>query len=498
MLDVEAAIAVAARIRGHDVHAVICDGVAKACVKREITVDPDIEKWSEECASCRKSCENKLKFFNLDYSVFGDHISPARVEELRSIAGTVEWKDLPSFEFEGVKVGPSIRSSILRYLRGMDFNGDARLLREYVFAGLVALVAANNSYTREKATNVFMSHGIYVDWGPALRSAIDRGLKMTCWMGSYLHAAFYFRHPKDYVNLDFHNIDESTWIKEKSPLSEVEARRLDHYLVNRYVKGKTFDVKELKSYGSVSEEFRRKFVFNNGKKTWAIFAHVNWDCVTDYAPMLFDDFNQWIASTISALENDDSVNWLLKVHPAEAWDNPATGVQAMVKERFQKLPDHIRIVGFDEDINPLVFYGLIDGAVTVYGTPGLEMAYLGKPVIMAGRAHYAGKGFTYDPGTREEYYELLHSARDVGPISTEKQDLAKRYSYIYFVQRQVPFPPVVNRRASKESNFWEFNIRSRNLLIPGGDRYVDFIVDRMIDDNEFLLPRDLEPVEQLQ
>src|SRR5512134_3486278 len=35
MLDVEAALAVAVKLRGHRVHAVMCDGVASACVRRE-------------------------------------------------------------------------------------------------------------------------------------------------------------------------------------------------------------------------------------------------------------------------------------------------------------------------------------------------------------------------------------------------------------------------------------------------------------------------------
>lgn len=45
MLHLEGPIAVALRLRGYKVHAVICDGVFSACVKREITDQIDISKW---------------------------------------------------------------------------------------------------------------------------------------------------------------------------------------------------------------------------------------------------------------------------------------------------------------------------------------------------------------------------------------------------------------------------------------------------------------------
>lgn len=490
MLDVEAAIAVALKLRGHEVHAVMCDGVAKACVRREVKINPDIGTWSQECFACRKSCEEKLKLFNLKYSFIGDHIAPTRITELRSIASTVKWEELPNFKYEGIDIGSNIKSSILRYLKGADYTGDPDLLREYVFSGLVTLEAAKNAFAEHKPTNVFMSHGMYVDWGPALRAALQMGLRVTCWVGSYLHARFYFRHPADYVNLDFHNIDDSTWNKKKAPLTEAQSAKLTDYITKRYVHGLSFDVKEFKSYNGTTDALAARFGFSNGKRTWGIVAHINWDCVSDYAPMLFDDFNDWIISTLKHLEGDESVNWLLKVHPAEAWDNPATGVQALVNKHFSALPKHIRIVGYDEDINPLDFFNLIDGAVTVYGTAGLELSCLRKPVIVAGHAHYSRKGFTHDPGTRQEYFELLDSAHRLSALTREQQELAKRYAYIYFIQRQVPFPPVQNRRASSESSFWSFDIRSRRMLIPGANKYVDFIVDRIVDGHEFILPDD--------
>src|SRR5687768_17352735 len=89
MLDVEGGITKALELRGHKVHAVICDGTARACVRREVGINPDMATWSKECAACRKSSERKLQDFNLPYTFIGDHVSAEELAALREVAGRV-------------------------------------------------------------------------------------------------------------------------------------------------------------------------------------------------------------------------------------------------------------------------------------------------------------------------------------------------------------------------------------------------------------------------
>jgi hypothetical protein len=318
-------------------------------------------------------------------------------------------------------------------------------------------------------------------------------MRATCWGGSYLHARFYFRHPSDYQNdLDFHRLDSATWDREmRAPLSDLETARLNRYLSNRYVKGVSFDIKKSKTYRGETSHIRAKYGLRDGRKVWALMSHINWDAVTDYAPMLFEDFDQWTLSTIRRICEDDSVDWLIKIHPAEAWHNPSTGIQGLIKRHMPKLPAHVRLLRYDDNISPLDFFNLIDGAVTVYGTSGLEIGCLGKPTVVAGAAHYSRKGFTYDPDTVEEYFKLLASAERIPPLTQAQRQLALRYAYIYFIRRQIPFPPVENPDAHREHGFWKFDSRRAGMLLPGGNRYVDFIAQRIIDNGEFVLPEEL-------
>ena len=129
------------------------------------------------------------------------------------------------------------------------------------------------------------------------------------------------------------------------------------------------------------------------------------------------------------------------------------------------------------------FLKLVDGGVTAYGTSGLEIALLGKPVILAGEAHYGGKGFTYDGLSPERYRQYLHQTVSLSTLNEDQRQLARRYAYGYFVERQVPFPVVKNPK----SRWWFFQYEKRHLLAPRNDPFTDFICERIIDGRDFIM-----------
>lgn len=154
---------------------------------------------------------------------------------------------------------------------------------------------------------------------------------------------------------------------------------------------------------------------------------------------------------------------------------------------FPSLAPNVRIVPADEEISPLEFFDLVDGGVTVYGTSGLELAIAGKPVMLAGEAHYGGRGFTEDGLTIESYRCLLARAGAIGRLSPRKTKLARRYAYSLFIERQVPLPLVQDPM----SPWWALQHEKRDLLIQGNDPFIDFICDRLMDGEDFIMGRHL-------
>ena len=70
---------------------------------------------------------------------------------------------------------------------------------------------------------------------------------------------------------------------------------------------------------------------------------------------------------------------------------------------------------------------MVDGGVTCYGTTGLEITLMGKPVILAGTAHYSGKGFTYDSVNKNDYLSKLEKAHQLGKLN--KLQITNAYKY---------------------------------------------------------------------
>jgi hypothetical protein len=303
-----------------------------------------------------------------------------------------------------------------------------------------------------------------------------------------LTARFYLRHVEDGLHLDFHNMSRAAWDeRNRLGLTDDQRERLDQYLQNRYKEDISFDMKRFKEYTGRADQVRGRYGLSAARPVWGIMTHINWDTVSDYAPMIYESFNEWIVDTIHEIKNITDVQWVIKVHPAEAWDNPDSGVECLIKEHFPLLPEHVRVFPAEEDLSPLDFFQMIDGAITVYGTAGLESALQGKPVILAGEAHYGRKGFTYDTDSQACYRELLNQAPSLPSLSEEQMELARRYAYCYFIQRQIPLSVVKD----SQSKWWSFQLDKKDLLLEGRDPVIDFVCDRIMDGKDFIMDEHL-------
>ncbi|MBY0576163.1 MAG: capsular biosynthesis protein [Gallionellaceae bacterium] len=488
MLNVESAIAAALRLRGSGVHAVICDGVFVACVRREIKDKQPISRWQETCAACKRDCATVLEEMAIPYSFIGDYVPEQTAMELRKIAAGTTWGNLEGLFYGEINVGKNAKSAVLRYLHGHSFPSDLSIVREYAFSALVCAAAAENAIKQIAPARIMMSHGTYVDWGPALHTALARKIPVVAWMASYLPARFYFRHVEDGLHIDFHNISHAAW-NERSCLALTgdQDKRLDRYLQNRYKQDVSFDMKRFKEYMGQTDRIRSRYGLDAARPVWGIMTHINWDTVSDYAPMIYESFNAWVIDTIHEIKNIDHVQWIIKVHPAEAWDNPDSGVECLINKHFPILPEHVRLLPADEDLSPLDFFQMIDGGITVYGTAGLESALQGKPVILAGEAHYGRKGFTYDAGSQASYRELLNKTSSLPPLNEEQRELARRYAYCYFIQRQIPISVV----RDPQSKWWSFQFDKKDLLLEKRDPAIDFVCEKIMDEKDFIMDEQL-------
>jgi hypothetical protein len=92
------------------------------------------------------------------------------------------------------------------------------------------------------------------------------------------------------------------------------------------------------------------------------------------------------------------------------------------------------------------------------------MAMSGLPVIVAGKTHYRGKGFTLDPASWEDYFTKLDNALrnlSAARLTPDLIDRAWHYAYRFFFNYPQPFPWHL-------LHFWK-DVESTSLSDVSGD-----------------------------
>ncbi|MGB9641320.1 MAG: hypothetical protein ACPL4H_10435 [Anaerolineales bacterium] len=171
-------------------------------------------------------------------------------------------------------------------------------------------------------------------------------------------------------------------------------------------------------------------------------ANVIGDSLTLGRQIFTKSMTEWLVETVKFIKENPTVQLVVRVHPGERYTKgPSVAVQ--LQHYLGNLPEHIHIVRADDPINTYDLIGLADFGLVYTTTAGLEMAMAGVPVVVAGKTHYRGRGFTIDPQNWNEYLATLKDmlGKDkVEPLSREKIELAWNYAYRFFFEYPLDFP----------------------------------------------------------
>lgn len=224
---------------------------------------------------------------------------------------------------------------------------------------------------------------------------------------------------------------------ERRPWSDTEDAELEAELAHRYAGGSA--LQKMYQWNTESlgrDEICRHLGLDPSLPLAVVFSHVLWDASFFFGRDLFAHYGEWLAETVQRAVANPRINWLIKTHPSNAFrlahgdvEGPVAEVE-LVRDVVDELPDHVRLVLPETQVSSLSLYHHADLGVTVRGTPGLEMACFGKPVVTGGTGHYSGLGFTLDSATAEDYLEKLDRADSLLAAPDESATLrARRYAH---------------------------------------------------------------------
>jgi hypothetical protein len=488
--------ATALKLRGLSVRTILCDGAPVACIQRGIEQSEALEDWPRRCSACAAAAREVAQKYCLDVSWVGDYINDASRRDFERLAKEIAVGDLLYYVHQGTEVGRMAWSSFNRHMKGLLVNAadltleQEQILRKYFYAALVNVHAADAAIAKLSPASVLTSHGVYVDYAPAMSVARQRRLAAVSWSSAYAEGHHYFTVPQGANQLLLQGVSRNELWEERAttPLTEAEEQRLERFLHNRYFRGAARDINVF----SAPEErvaLRRRLGLRPGRPVFCIFAHVNWDACFDMSSMIHPNANVWTIETIEGLIANEDVDWIVRIHPGELTDGSVLSTGDVIKDHFPSLPGHIKVLWADSDINSFGLYRMIDGGVTIFGTAGVELAAMGKPVILAGHAHYGRKGFTVDADSPKAYRDALAGAASIGPLSAQQTALARRYAYWYFVQRQIPIQAI----NLGQGHWGDLDLERLDSLLPGRDPIMDSVCRNIVEGRDFILPTEVLP-----
>lgn len=151
---------------------------------------------------------------------------------------------------------------------------------------------------------------------------------------------------------------------------------------------------------------------------------------------------EWIARTVRYFEGRPDVQLVIRVHPGELLTH-GTSMESVVRELLPTIPEHIHLIAPGEKVNTYDLLELADIGLVYTTTVGMEMAMTSIPVVVAGKTHYRGRGFTHDPADWPEYFATIDRllVDPAGARLTRAQvETAWQYAYRFFFDFPRPFP----------------------------------------------------------
>ncbi len=178
---------------------------------------------------------------------------------------------------------------------------------------------------------------------------------------------------------------------------------------------------------------------SQGKTIMGVFPHIFWDATSIYGKDLFGNYYLWFTSLLKYMDksNADDKFWIIKMHPDLIFKSQKYRFNSfMLKNKLKRLSQkfkNIHIIWPDETISTFQLLDLIDICLTCRGTIGIEFALMGGKTITAGTGRYADRGFTIDPKTIDEYFNLLTSTQNDSKLDYISLTLAQNYAKVIFL-----------------------------------------------------------------
>jgi len=478
----------ALRLRGNEIKHVLCNGVFKAC---DIYWDATRPRHAMSCVDCQAQTTSLSSRMRMPFTGLSKYIDSSEYEKASAFSKSLGPENLINSKFEDWEIGEWVKSSVHSHFRAseLDFTNSRviEVYADYIESGILAAYGLSRLIAEFKPSIIFLFNGRQSTTRVALEIAKlnnitrfmhERGAvydTIGIWKDLPLNSTL-VRHYK------------SLWKSWKNkPLDKNEINTIEDFL-QKLQNGKGINWKSFVTARRIGgKRIKNLFKIKSNQKIWSLFTSSRDEIASDECKEIFTNQSDWIERTINiAIKNNQPL--LIRIHPNVA-SKVSTGVNEGelkslidLEKKYYKYRDLIYFIASDSDINTYDLIEITDVGITYGSTIGLEMACIGKSVVVCSEASYDHLENIWTVKNKDQYEDLhLLSARVNSKYSIKKEALRYAY-YYYYVALSTKFPYV----KMTDPHNAVLNYNSLEDLLPGKEEYLDRICDYILHNKEII------------
>lgn len=389
----------------------------------------------EKCQRFQRNDTDLVRYLSKFTKIYrlNDFLDNQEIAQTKKEAFALPDKNLEDFTVGRVKLG-KYASDLIKNLKLVGnislVEGHENLQKLNIAAGLVFYKYFQRVLESFRPEVVITHDAFYAPWAILHDLSQQNGIPVYNYYPGLRDNTFFYAKNRVTFELD---IDELFQKWKNRKIKESELVKIEKIFAQRkkgYISGANLDTQENKPELQQFQALRE-----TERPTAVLYASTIWDLASLNKEATFASIQETYLETIRFFLTHPEYNLIIKPHPADELRvyRSRESTAQLVQENFPVLPENILLLTPKTVISAYELAQKSKVSLTYTSTIGIESVILGTPTIVLGKAHYRGKGFTYDPNDKKEFETLLQMLLDaqVIPNLPEQIQLAKKYFYLF-------------------------------------------------------------------
>ena len=490
----EGTIARACQVRGATVDYVLCDGLLPECDMHWDSMTYNRPRPMDICEWCQAGSRARIAEMGLPHRRLGEFVTKPERDHAFAWAQSLPPSEICRASYLEYPIGEWVQSSVFSYFRQYpaDMNNwrVVNAYRGFLLSGALVALGLRRYLTIHAVDCALLFNGRQSITRVAFELFQKNGVRVLT------HETPFFQPGHIMVKPNARCWSTQPFVDfwrdwESIPLTRAALERTMKWLINRRY-GRNLTWYAYNRSVTWDRTVKQRLNLRRDKKLLALFTSSTEETAGDRElEGAYQLQSTWVQDVVDWVKDRNDAELVIRVHPHLAGKSGLTRANdefRFYQEMKASAPRNTRIVMPDESLNSYALMDEADVGLTFGSSTGIEMAMLGKPVVLASRNFYEVGSHIIKVGTRESLRGDLE--RSLGVFSArELRREAFRLAYYYVFEFELPFP-LVSAFGVMDV---ELNYQGPEALGRGQDKTLDRICNYLLEDEPlFESPTDAE------